>query len=49
MVAGTKVCNDKLLAAMLDAIVAKRSKLTEDALQHLCLDKGYGNGRLERW
>lgn len=33
----------KLLAATLDAIVVARPPATPERLQHLCLDKGYGN------
>lgn len=43
MVAGANVRDDKLLAATLDAIVVERPKPTEEAPQHLCLDKGYDN------
>jgi putative transposase len=44
VVAGANVRDDKLLAATLDAIVVERPKPTEEAPQHLCLDKGYDNG-----
>jgi putative transposase len=37
------VRDDKLLEATLDAIVLERPEPTEDAPQHLCLDKGYDN------
>lgn len=35
--------DDKLLAATLDALIVERPEPTEEALQHLCLDKGYDN------
>ncbi len=44
VVAGANVCDDKLLAATLDAIVVERPEPTDEAPQHLCLDKGYDNG-----
>lgn len=44
VVAGANVRDDKLLAATLDAVVVERPKPTEEAPQHLCLDKGYDNG-----
>ena len=43
VVAGANVRDDKLLAATLDAVVLERSEPTEEAPQHLCLDKGYDN------
>jgi putative transposase len=44
VVAGANVRDDKLLlAATLDAIVLERPQPTEQAPQHLCLDKGYDN------
>jgi putative transposase len=43
VVAGANVRDDKLLAATLDAIVVERPEPTEEAPQHLCLDKGYDN------
>jgi putative transposase len=43
VVAGANVRDDKLLARTLDAIVLERPKPTEEAPQHLCLDKGYDN------
>jgi putative transposase len=43
VIAGANVRDDKLLAATLDAVVVERPKPTEEALQHLCLDKGYDN------
>jgi putative transposase len=43
VVAGANVRDDKLLATTLDAIVVERPKPTEEAPQHLCLDKGYDN------
>jgi putative transposase len=39
--AGANVHDTKLLAATLEAIVVVRPQPTEDAPQHLCLDKGY--------
>ncbi len=44
VVAGANVRDDKLLAATLDAIVVERPEPTDEAPQHLCLDKGYDNG-----
>ena len=44
VVAGANVRDDKLLAATLDAVVLERPEPTEEAPQHLCLDKGYDNG-----
>lgn len=43
VVAGANVRDDKLLAATLDAVVVERPKPSEEAPQHLCLDKGYDN------
>jgi putative transposase len=43
VVAGANVRDDKLLVATLDAVVVERPKPTEEAPQHLCLDKGYDN------
>ncbi len=43
VVAGANVRDHKLLAATLDAVVVERPKPTEEAPQHLCLDKGYDN------
>lgn len=43
VVAGANVHDTKLLAQTLDAIVVERPQPTEDAPQHLCLDKGYDN------
>ncbi len=43
VVAGANVRDDKLLARTLDAIVLDRPEPTEEAPQHLCLDKGYDN------
>jgi putative transposase len=43
VVAGANVRDDKLLEATIDAIVVERPQPTEEALQHLCLDKGYDN------
>jgi putative transposase len=39
--AGANVHDTKLLAATLEAIVVVRPQPTEEASQHLCLDKGY--------
>jgi putative transposase len=41
VLAGANVRDDKLLEATLEAVVVERPKPPEDALQHLCLDKGY--------
>ena len=43
VVAGANVRDDKLLEATLEAIVVERPSPTEEATQHLCLDKGYDN------
>jgi putative transposase len=43
VVAGANVRDDKLLGATLDAVVVERPEPTEEAPQHLCLDKGYDN------
>jgi putative transposase len=43
VIAGANVHDTKLLAATLDAIVVDRPEPTEEAPQHLCLDKGYDN------
>ncbi len=43
VIAGANVRDDKLLARTLDAVVLKRPEPTEEASQHLCLDKGYDN------
>jgi putative transposase len=43
VIAGANVRDDKLLAATLDAVVIERPEPTEEAPQHLCLDKGYDN------
>jgi putative transposase len=43
VVAGANVRDDKLLEATLDAVVTERPQPTEEAPQHLCLDKGYDN------
>jgi putative transposase len=43
VVAGANVHDTKLLAATLDAVVVQRPPLSEEAPQHLCLDKGYDN------
>jgi putative transposase len=41
VIAGANVPDFKLLAATLEAIVVARPEPTEEAPQHLCLDKGY--------
>jgi hypothetical protein len=41
VIAGANVPDFKLLEATLDAIVIERPEPTEQAPQHLCLDKGY--------
>lgn len=41
VIAGANVPDFKLLEATLDAIVVERPEPTEQAPQHLCLDKGY--------
>ncbi len=41
VVAGANVPDFKLLEATLDAVVVERPEPTEQAPQHLCLDKGY--------
>jgi putative transposase len=43
VVAGANVRDDEVLAATLDAVVVERPKPSEEAPQHLCLDKGYDN------
>lgn len=43
VVAGANVHDTKLLRATLEAIVVERPQPTEEAPQHLCLDKGYDN------
>jgi putative transposase len=43
VVAGANVRDDKLLARTLDAVVVKRPEPTDEAPQHLCLDKGFDN------
>jgi len=42
-ISGANTPDAKLLALTLDAIVVERPQPTEDAPQHLCLDKGYDN------
>ena len=41
VLAGANVRDDKLLEATLEAVVVERPRPTEEAPQHLCLDKGY--------
>ena len=43
VVSGANTHDTKLLAATLDAVVVARPEPTEEAPQHLCLDKGYDN------
>mgnify|MGYP001218148319 FL=1 len=43
VVAGANVHDTKLLEATLEAVVVKRPEPTEEAPQHLCLDKGFDN------
>jgi len=43
VVGGANTHDTKLLAATLDAVVVERPQPTEQAPQHLCLDKGYDN------
>ncbi len=43
VVAGANVHDTKLLAATLEAVVVERPTPTEEAPQHLCLDKAYDN------
>jgi hypothetical protein len=41
VIAGANVPDFKLLEATLDAVVLERPAPTDQAPQHLCLDKGY--------
>lgn len=43
VVGGANVPDAKLLAATIEAVVVERPRPTEEAPQHLCLDKGYDN------
>ncbi len=43
MVAGANVHDAKLLEVTLEAIVVERPQPTDEAPQHLCLDKRYDN------
>lgn len=43
VIAGANVHDAKLLEKTLEAIVVERPEVTEEAPQHLCLDKGYDN------
>jgi len=43
VVSGANVPDFKLLEATLDAIAVERPSPTDEAPQHLCLDKGYDN------
>jgi putative transposase len=42
-IAGANIHDVTLLAATLDAVVVERPKPSEEAPQHLCLDKAYDN------
>ena len=42
-IAGANVNDHRLLATTLDSIVIERPKPSKEALQHLCLDKGFDN------
>jgi len=44
VIAGANVPDFKLLEATLDAVVIERPRPSQDAPQHLCLDKGYDKG-----
>ncbi len=46
-IGGANTPDAKLLKATLDAVVVERPQLTEDAPQHLCLDKGYDSAATE--
>ena len=43
VVSGANTHDAKLLAETLDAVIVPRPEPTEEAPQHLCLDKGYDN------
>jgi len=43
VIAGANVHDTKLLEATIEAIVVERPQPTEEAPQHMCLDKGYDN------
>lgn len=43
IVGPANVHDTKMLAATLDAVIVERPQPTEQAPQHLCLDKGYDN------
>ena len=43
MISAANVNDAQLLATTLDAIVVERPQPTQEAPQHLCLDKGYDN------
>jgi hypothetical protein len=50
VIAGANVADFKLLEATLEAIVVARPEPTEEAPQHLCLEKGYDKqSRLGKW
>ena len=50
VIAAANVPDFKLLEATLEAIVGARPEPTEEAPQHLCLDKGYEiNSPLGKW
>jgi putative transposase len=42
-IAGANIADIILLSSTLEAVVVERPKVTADAPQHLCLDKGYDN------
>jgi putative transposase len=48
VLAGANVRDDKLLEATLEAVVVERPRPTEEAPQHLCLDKGYDSKALRK-
>jgi putative transposase len=43
VVAGANVHDTKLLSDTIEAVIVERPAPTEEAVQHLCLDKGYDN------
>ena len=43
VIAGANVNDHLLLEATIEAVVVERPEVTEEAPQHLCLDKGYDN------
>ena len=48
VVAGANVPDTKLLQQTIEAIVVDRPKPTDEAPQHLCLDKGYDYADIRR-